>query len=103
MVKDFRQDYNRCRPHRAHAMMTPAAFRTGWETAHEAAPGLISGRSKAAPTLAYAEGDLVRLSRADYRRYSAAPWTYGQEVVGRIFGAPAFQPEDWRQNYTVNS
>jgi hypothetical protein len=58
---------------------------------------------KAAPTLAYAEGDLVRLSRADYRRYSAALWTYGQEVVGRIFGAPAFQPEDWRQNYTVNS
>ena len=27
MVEDFRQDYNRCRPHRAHAMMTPAAFR----------------------------------------------------------------------------
>ena len=26
MVEDFRQDYNRCRPHRAHAMMTPAAF-----------------------------------------------------------------------------
>jgi ABC-2 type transport system ATP-binding protein len=38
MVEDFRQDYNRCRPHRAHGMMTPAAFKTGWETAHEAAP-----------------------------------------------------------------
>ena len=37
MVEDFRQDYNRCRPHRAHGMMTPAAFKTGWETAHEAA------------------------------------------------------------------
>ena len=34
MVEDFRQDYNRCRPHRAHGMMTPAAFKTGWETAH---------------------------------------------------------------------
>ena len=38
MVEDFRVDYNRCRPHRAHGMITPAAFRTGWETAHEAAP-----------------------------------------------------------------
>ena len=37
MIEDFRQDYNRCRPHRAHGMMTPAAFKTGWETAHEAA------------------------------------------------------------------
>ena len=26
MIEDFRQDYNRCRPHRAHGMMTPAAF-----------------------------------------------------------------------------
>jgi hypothetical protein len=38
MVEDFRQDYNRCRPHRAHAMMTPAAFETGRETAHQAVP-----------------------------------------------------------------
>jgi len=38
MVEDFRDDYNRRRPHRAHGMMTPAAFRTGWETAHQAAP-----------------------------------------------------------------
>jgi putative transposase len=38
MVEDFRQDYNRCRPHRAHGMMTPQAFKTGWETAHNAAP-----------------------------------------------------------------
>ena len=37
MVEDFRQDYNRCRPHRAHGMMTPAAFKLGWETAHQAA------------------------------------------------------------------
>ena len=38
MIEDFRQDHNRCRPHRAHGMMTPAAFGTGWETVHEAAP-----------------------------------------------------------------
>jgi hypothetical protein len=38
MIEDFRQDYNRYRPHRAHRMMTPTAFRTGWETAHEAPP-----------------------------------------------------------------
>jgi putative transposase len=38
MVEDFRQDYNRCRPHRAHGMMTPAAFADGWRECHEAAP-----------------------------------------------------------------
>jgi hypothetical protein len=37
MVEDFRQDYNRHRPHRAHQMMTPAVFAEGWRTAHEAA------------------------------------------------------------------
>ena len=26
MIEDFRVDYNRARPHRAHGMMTPAAF-----------------------------------------------------------------------------
>ncbi|MBO0730087.1 MAG: transposase [Acidimicrobiaceae bacterium] len=39
MVADFREDYNRCRPHRAHGMMTPEAFKTGWETAQETASG----------------------------------------------------------------
>jgi transposase InsO family protein len=29
MVEDFRQDYNRRRPHRAHEMMAPEAFKTG--------------------------------------------------------------------------
>jgi putative transposase len=38
MVKDFQEDYNRQRPHRAHAMMTPTAFAEGWKTAHQAAP-----------------------------------------------------------------
>ena len=55
MIEDFRQDYNRCRPHRAHGMMTPAAFKTGWETAHEAAP---------------ASAEL-------HRRYASAPFDAG--------------------------
>ncbi len=37
MVEDFRRDYNAHRPHRAHQMMTPAAFATGWKATHEAA------------------------------------------------------------------
>ena len=45
MVKDFRHDYNRLRPHRAHGMMTPKAFKTGWETAHEAASASAELRS----------------------------------------------------------
>ena len=42
IVEDFRQGYNRCRPHRAHGMMTPAAFATGWRIAHEAASASAS-------------------------------------------------------------
>ena len=38
MIEDFRADYNRRRPHRAHKMMTPAAFAEGWRTAQTAAP-----------------------------------------------------------------
>jgi putative transposase len=49
MIEDFRQDYNRCRPHRAHGMMTPTAFRTGWETTHEAAPASAELRRRYAP------------------------------------------------------
>jgi len=45
MVEDFRQDYNRCRPHRAHRMMTPTAFANGWRTAHDAAPASAELRS----------------------------------------------------------
>jgi putative transposase len=45
MVEDFRQDYNRCRRHRAHGMMTPAAFKAGWEAAHEAARASAELRS----------------------------------------------------------
>jgi putative transposase len=50
MIEDFREDYNRCRPHRAHGMMTPAAFKTGWETAHQSAPaGVELHRRYASP------------------------------------------------------
>jgi putative transposase len=52
MVDDFREDYNRCRPHRAHGMMTPAAFKTGWETAHEAARASAELRCRVAGTVA---------------------------------------------------
>ncbi len=31
-VENFRQGYNRLPPHRAHGMMTPAAFETVWVT-----------------------------------------------------------------------
>jgi hypothetical protein len=38
MVEDFRLDYSRLRPHRAHGMMAPAVFAHSWRTAHQAAP-----------------------------------------------------------------
>jgi hypothetical protein len=57
-----------------------------------------------APTLRYADGDLVRIARVEYRRYSAALWTYGEEVIHRLMkdltSAPALQ--NWPQNYTLN-
>ena len=46
MIEDFRQDYNRCRPHRAHGMMAPAAFKASWETTHEAAPASVELRRR---------------------------------------------------------
>jgi putative transposase len=49
MVADFREDYNRNRPHRAHGMMTPAAFKAGWEAAHEAARASAELRLRSAP------------------------------------------------------
>jgi putative transposase len=49
MIEDFRQDYNRCRPHRAHGMMTPEAFKTGWQTAQETAPASAELRLRSAP------------------------------------------------------
>ena len=56
MIEDFRQDYNRYRPHRAHRMMTPTAFRTGWETVHEAALASAELRRRYAPAPSDAGG-----------------------------------------------
>jgi putative transposase len=46
MIEDFRQDYNRCRPHRAHGMMAPATFKASWETTHQAAPASVELRRR---------------------------------------------------------
>jgi hypothetical protein len=59
----------------------------------------------AAPSLRQSESELVRLRRADYRRYSAALWTYGQEVIHRLMRDLA-EPVDlvrWRENYTIGA
>jgi hypothetical protein len=72
--------------------------------AHRA--GRVDRRAlKQAPTLRYADGDLVRITRAEYRRYSAALWTYGEEIIHRLLKdlAPAPSLHDWLQNYTLNA
>jgi hypothetical protein len=72
--------------------------------AHRA--GRVDTRAlKQASSLRYADGDLVRITHVDYLRYSAALWTYGQEIVGRLLGglAPKSPLADWRQNYTLNA
>ena len=60
---------------------------------------------KQAPTLRYADGDLVRITRAEYRLYSAALWTYGEEIIHRVMKdlAPAPTLTNWQQNYTLNA
>jgi CubicO group peptidase (beta-lactamase class C family) len=72
--------------------------------AHRA--GRVDRRAvKQAPTLRYADGDLVRIPRDEYRRYSAALWTYGEEVIHRLMKdlAPAPSLHSWLQNYTLNA
>ena len=56
-----------------------------------------------APTLTCKEGDLIRLGQQDYRRYSAALWTYSEEVVRRVYLdlVPPVNLVDWRENYTL--
>jgi hypothetical protein len=56
-----------------------------------------------APSLPQADGELVRLKRSDYRRYSAALWTYGEEVIRRLMRdlAKPVDLDDWRNNYTL--
>jgi hypothetical protein len=57
---------------------------------------------KNAPSLPYADGDLVRIDRAGYKRYSAALWTYGEEILHRMgFGPSAL--DHWAKNYTTNA
>jgi hypothetical protein len=53
-------------------------------------------------SLPYADGDLVRIGRADYRRYSAALWTYGEEILHRMGLGPSALAH-WAINYTINA
>ncbi len=72
--------------------------------AHRA--GRVDARALAqAPSLRYADGDLVRVTHADYLVYSAALWTYGEEVIRRLLGdlAPPSPLANWRQNHTLNA
>jgi hypothetical protein len=72
--------------------------------AHRA--GRVDSRAlKQAPTLRYDDGDLVRIGCADYRSYSAALWTYSEEIVHRMMKdlAPAPDLTHWAQNYTLNA
>jgi hypothetical protein len=58
-----------------------------------------------APSLGQKDGELVRLKRTEYIRYSAALWTYGEEVIFRLMrdlGTPV-DLAGWRQNYTLGS
>jgi hypothetical protein len=69
--------------------------------AHRA--GRVDARAlKAAPSLAYAEGELVRIDRAGYKRYSAALWTYGEEILHRMGMGPSAL-DHWTMNYTINA
>jgi hypothetical protein len=72
--------------------------------AHRA--GRVDKRAlRQAQSLRYADGDLVRVTHDHYLRYSAALWTYGQEIVARLLGDLAPKPPlaDWRKNYTLNA
>jgi hypothetical protein len=57
---------------------------------------------KNAPSLPYADGDLIRIERASYKRYSAALWTYGEEIFHRM-GLGASALDSWAMNYTINA
>jgi len=64
-----------------------------------------SAALKHAPTLSYELDQLVRISRDDYRRYSAALWTYGEEVLRRLMkdlGPPPMALSQWQQNASIN-
>jgi hypothetical protein len=69
--------------------------------------GRIDERAIAdAPSLAQEVGDLVRIGRDDYRRYTAAVRTYGNEVVYRLMRGVGYDPPDlsrWRENYLIGT
>jgi hypothetical protein len=69
--------------------------------AHRA--GRVDARAlKAAPSLPYLEDELVRIDRAAYKRYSAALWTYGEEILHRLGLGPSAL-DHWAMNYTINA
>jgi putative transposase len=58
MIEDFRVDYNRCRPHRAHAMMTPAAFAASVRDPSRLSPATAAGEGiEQPPSLPTQGGD----------------------------------------------
>ncbi len=59
-----------------------------------------------APSMPWGVGQLVRIKGDDYRRYSAAIRTFGDEVVWRVLrgvGLPASDLDRWHQNYAIGS
>lgn len=70
--------------------------------------GRIDDRAlRQAPTLAepYAGGELIRMTSADYRKYSAAIRCYGMEVERRMIGPGDldFALVDWRDQRVLNA
>jgi hypothetical protein len=55
-----------------------------------------------APSLPHPHGDLVCIDRAGYKRYSAALWTYAEEILHRM-GFDASALDYWAMNYTMNA
>ncbi len=61
---------------------------------------------RAAPSLEQEEGELVRIGGDEYRRYSAAILTYGEEIIYRLLRGVGAGPPDlkgWSQNYTISA
>jgi putative transposase len=60
MIEDYRQDYNRCRPYRAHGKMTPAAFATagGRPTLRPRPPALPCSKNQPPSTGSHSRRDI---------------------------------------------
>jgi len=64
--------------------------------------GRIDSRALSnAKSLRYDSGELVQISSENYRRYSAALWTYGEEIIHRLLPNHAKAPtlQHWHENY----